>query len=224
MQVELLIHSKKTPFELMPQRRPVVVLDLDQTLIHSIPLPQAHQGTTAARLKHYAQEAGIHHRRATMPGQFVVYARPGLDEFLENVMAHCDVVIFTMASLGYAWWVIRTFILGSKAASRRKRILAVLTEPQCALSQAHAKAKGLPRSYTAASSPKWLSYLFDRHPELGLDPKRTVFLDDLESVQQANPEHAIFTPPFDVLKPGSGQDRYLWSVQGELVKRLRAYR
>jgi hypothetical protein len=203
--------------------RLVVVLDLDQTLIHSIPIHEA-QGTKAARLKQYAKEAGKHHRKATMPGQYVVYARPGLEEFLEAVMARCDVVIFTMASLGYAWWVIRTYILAGKPAERRKRILAVLTEPQCAQSQAHAKAKGLPRGREAASSPKWLSYLFDTHPELGLDKKYTVFLDDLTSVQKANPEHAIYTPPFDVLKPGAGEDRYLWNVQGELVKRLRAAR
>ena len=204
----------------MPRTRPVVVLDLDQTLIHSIPLSESHKPAIQARLKAYAREAGPYLRKSTMPGQYVVYARPGLDEFLDRVMAKCDVVIFTMASLSYAWWVIRTYILGSKPSQRRKHILAVLTEPQCTMSQTHAKVVGLPRNRIAASSPKWLSYLFDRHPELGLDKKYTVFLDDLVSVQQANPDHAVFTPPFDVLQAGSGHDRYLWQVQDELDKRL----
>jgi hypothetical protein len=193
------------------------VLDLDNTLICSVPLEQYNKTNVRLRLNQYAREAGVHSKRAYMHGLFMVYARPGLDEFLESVFEHFNVVIFSMASLSYAWWVIRKFILGSTpqiVSRRRKHILAVLSEPQCALSQQYASKKS-----STNGSPKYLEWLFREHPELKIDPKRTWFLDDLEVVRKANPIQAIYTPAFDVLKKDSGSDTFLWNVRDELKQK-----
>jgi hypothetical protein len=153
-------------------------------------------------------------RKVLMRGAFYVYARPGLEDFLHFVFSRFNVIIFTAASLPYAWFVIRHFILDNPrhTSQRRKHILAVLTEPQCTMSQSFAKEQGV-----QSNSPKFLSWLFKEHPEIKCDPKRMVFLDDLPSVRQANPQHCLYTPGFDVLKKGSGKDRFLSDVQGELV-------
>lgn len=190
--------------------RPTLILDLDATLICSVSVDDLQKHT--ARLKAYAKEAGPFYKHVRMRNQYEVIGRPGLDEFLEFAFTHFNVVIFTMASLPYAWWVITTFILNKDCAARRRHIIAVLTEPQCAKSQEYAKER---------TSPKHLSWLFDQHPELHCDPKRTFFLDDLECVRKKNPKQALFVPAFNVLKGGSGHDKFLWQIQAELIKRLR---
>jgi hypothetical protein len=191
-----------------------LVLDLDNTLICSVPVSEFHKPTVQAKIKAFKKESGPNYQHVYMPGAFHVYARPGLAEFISFAFQHFHIVIFTMASLPYAWFIIKHLILADKASERRKKILAVLTEPQCSLSQIHAKEK---------TSPKHLSWLFSQHPELNLDPRRTFFLDDLECVRKKNPQQAVYTPAFDVLKPSAGHDRFMWEVQGELVKRTRAH-
>ncbi|OHT11408.1 NLI interacting factor-like phosphatase family protein [Tritrichomonas foetus] len=64
----------------------VLVLDMDETLIHSSNIPP---------------HSSISFIKIGNPG-FYVYKRPGLDEFLEFVMQNFEVFIFTYGSMEYA--------------------------------------------------------------------------------------------------------------------------
>ena len=70
-------------------KRPLLILDLDETLV-------------------YGSEVVLHRPADFRVGQFHVYRRPGLAEFLRSTSAHYDLAVWSSASDGYVAAVART--------------------------------------------------------------------------------------------------------------------
>jgi RNA polymerase II subunit A small phosphatase-like protein len=66
----------------MASSRPLLILDLDETLIHG-------------------SESRLHRDADFRVGPFHVYRRPHLEEFLTGVAEHCSLAIWSSASSGY---------------------------------------------------------------------------------------------------------------------------
>lgn len=68
--------------------RPLLILDLDETLVHG-------------------SEAPLHRPADFTVGPFHIYKRPHVDSFLESTAVHYDLAIWSSASHGYVTHVVR---------------------------------------------------------------------------------------------------------------------
>lgn len=75
--------------------RPLLILDLDETLVHATEREFAH--ASDFRVAHYA-----------------VYRRPHLEAFLDDCFAHFDVAVWTSSSRSYATLVVAQIFAGRK--------------------------------------------------------------------------------------------------------------
>ena len=73
------------------------VLDLDETLISGIPKKQKH---TLKKLENY-----------NMDNYYTIYCRPHLQEFLDYVFEHFNVIIWTAASKDYCLFIVKNIVL-----------------------------------------------------------------------------------------------------------------
>ncbi len=71
--------------------RPLLILDLDETLIH-------------------ASEHKLEHKPHLVLGEYLVYKRPYLDEFLHESSRYFDLAVWSSASEGYVSGVVREVI------------------------------------------------------------------------------------------------------------------
>lgn len=71
----------------MPEDRPLLILDLDETLVHA-----------RTKLLSHAPDSSI--------APYVLYRRPGLDAFLQQVAAHYRLAVWTSSSPAYAQAVV----------------------------------------------------------------------------------------------------------------------
>lgn len=195
----------------MPSNDWTIVLDLDNTLLCSV--EDSKYAKSRAKLDEFMKsEGGKHSAHHWMRGAFHIYARPGLQDFLDFAFRNFRVIIWTAASCDYMWFIVRHFILtGKNAEARRNKIAGLFSDRHCEMSQQFMKE---------TDSPKHLPWMYRHFPELGIDPARTIFLDDHSQVQKHNPRQIIYTPAFEVLKGKPGDDRFMWDVQEAIKRRL----
>lgn len=97
----------------LPKQRPehsgrmTVVLDLDETLVHSIFLRDIHDlPTTTSKIikviKRLRKKCDLYLRNVGNYGDVFVFFRPGLYRFLKKLSVTCEVVLWTAACRSYA--------------------------------------------------------------------------------------------------------------------------
>lgn len=156
-----------------------VFLDLDNTLICSIPLTQVKNNPKYNYLPfdHIDMIDSV-----TPEGSYRVYSRPGLQQFLTYLFKFYNISVFTHADGEYASFVIQHIILRDNPERKLNYFLH--------------------REHTEMGIQKYggmknLRILWDEY-KLPLNPSNTVIIDDLDMVKQTNPYSCIKIVPFRI--------------------------
>jgi TFIIF-interacting CTD phosphatase-like protein len=174
-------------------KRGHVILDLDNTLI-----------SAEVMLDYPFHEVKMQRRAIQFPvydmdGFYIVFERPGLQEFLDDLFETYDVSVWTAATKDYALFVIDHILLQKPERS----LQSIMFSYHCKLSD------------TLYGSTKDLRLLWE-YFKLPYPPTRTVIVDDLEDVYKAQPERCIPIHAFEILKDESVEDTHLQNVRQQL--------
>lgn len=170
------------------------ILDLDQTLISAEDLEKYDKKANEKRSKKF--------RSHDMDGYYIVFERPGLQEFLDFIFSNYNVSVWTAASKDYALFIIDKIIVGNN----KNRILDwVFFSYHCDLSS---KLK---------NGTKDLSMLWDVYNIPGYNSNNTVIIDDYDEVYNTQPNNAILAPAFEYTKKKSYQDNFLEELRPKLI-------
>lgn len=155
---------------------PTIVLDLDQTLISSASIKEmAKIDENSDDFKHLKNLT-----RHEMTDYYIVFERPGLQEFLDYLFENFEVSVWTAASKDYALFIIDKVLLQGNPKRKLKHIFFSF---HCDISKHHHKK---------SKSLKILKQLF----KLDYDMKKTFIIDDLDEVYEAQNNNCLIAPPF----------------------------
>lgn len=156
-------------------RHPVnVVFDLDNTLIYSIPYAKFPRKRTS----HLHSKP--HH---VMDDEYVIFERPGLQEFLDYVFDHFNVSVWSAASPEYVEFIVEHVI----CTKPNRHVEYVLHSDNCEDCQ----------DYYGEQHFKNLHYLWDVHDLPGYGPLNTLIVDDLGWVKKTQPHSCIQIKAFN---------------------------
>lgn len=166
--------------------RPLVILDIDQTMIHSVNYDEYMVYKTFNNHRH----PRIDFRLILKDGSdFVVSIRPGLDEFLRYVFANFRVAVWTAAQKEYAHEVLQRIL----TPLQYHQLAFIFTSRECAWS----------KKYTGPTKPAYriLQLLPD------LDLSRTVLCDDNHLSTEDFAENTVLVQPYNVLESNADLDQ-----------------
>lgn len=178
--------------------KPTVFLDLDNTLISAEALsdfPFHKPGMKEKSLKFALHD---------MDNYYIVFERPGVQDFLDWLFQTCNVCVWTAASKDYALFIIDRIILKKPG----RRLWWFLFSHHCDL------------AYEKFKDDKRLKLVFDVFCLPNIDSKRCIIIDDRKDVFTCQPENAIHIKAFEILGEGSENDAELKNVKRELQERL----
>lgn len=169
-----------------------VFLDLDNTLICSEPLDSFDE----KKHKRKAEEFNFHN----MDNYYIVFERPGVQEFLDYLFENFNVSVWTAATQSYALFVIDNVILSQKG----RHLEYVLFSYHCDWSEK--RKRGI----------KGLDFLYEIVQLPGITKENTVIIDDLKEVSKINGENCISIKPFEFTERNSQNDNELQNVKNKL--------
>jgi len=181
-----------------PPDRINVFLDLDNTIINALEEHEREKLPIEFQ-NHFKYEDMIAYGMR-------VYARPGLEQFLDYLFDNFNVSVFTAAEARYALFIVNNFLL----TKPNRRVYYVLFRNHVDMAL---------KRYGGMKDLRMLFYIF-KLPNVY--PCNTVIVDDLEDVRQSNPDHTIQIKAFDVAKEDgeivyeSKDDKDLKRVEGIL--------
>jgi TFIIF-interacting CTD phosphatase-like protein len=170
------------------------ILDLDQTIISAEPVEEYNFASNKAKSKKF--------KFHDMDGYYIVFERPGLQDFLDYLFANFQVSVWTAASKDYAIYILNNIIL----AKPERKINYVFYSYHCDISKK--KMKGT----------KTLAMLWEVYGIPGFTENNTVILDDYDEVQNTQKENCLIAPPFEFQKTGSENDDFLKRLQPLLTE------
>ena len=169
-----------------------LLLDLDNTLISSEPLCTF----DSKKYKTKAIKFNFH----DMDDYYVVFERPGLQDFLDYAFANFDVSVWTAASREYGLFIIQNVIL----TKPDRKLELYLFSYHCDWSEKNKRGH------------KGLAMLWDDIEVPGFSPDNTVIIDDLSEIKEEQPCNAIHIKPFEFTDEGSQKDNELLKIQKKL--------
>lgn len=173
------------PSSLSSSAKPInIILDLDATVICSL-RPWEKQ---ASGLKGY-----------DMDNEFIVYERPGLQEFLDFLFKNFNVAVWTAASKEYALFIVDEILLQDKP---ERKMEFVLFDYHGELSDQF------------SDCPKDLDLVYRIFPSF--TSKNTIIIDDYEAVYMPQMCNSYPIPPFKAELPNAADDRELENLQRKL--------
>jgi TFIIF-interacting CTD phosphatase-like protein len=158
-----------------------IILDLDNTLISSVPYHRIGNTANSYRtlnLKHHVFE-----------NSYVIYERPGVQNFLDFLFKHFDVSVWSAATKEYVMFIVDNIV----CAKRGRRLKMVLHSAHCDMSRR-----------INPHSPKDLRFIWNNPRIHGFTHHNTFIIDDLPAVHAAQPQHCIAVPEFDVERDVAG--------------------
>lgn len=158
-----------------------IILDLDNTLISSVPYHRISNTANSYRT--------LHLRHHVFETSYVIYERPGVQTFLDFLFKNFDVSVWSAATKEYVMFIVDNIV----CAKRGRRLKMVLHSEHCDMSR-----KINPRT------PKDLRFLWHNPRIYGFTPDNTFIIDDLPAVFTAQPQHCIALPAFDVERDIAG--------------------
>jgi len=162
-----------------------VILDLDNTLIHSIGIKDINT------IPPFWRNKGT----KLLPGDFITFKRPHLEKFLTFLFDNFNVGVFTAASKDYAREIVWQFV--QKTPGRKVDFL---------LSRLELEAS---QQMYGADSMKKLNYIWDYLKVYDYYPCNTIIIDDNLYVKQSNYYNTLSVYPFFVTEDGSEDDSTL---------------
>jgi TFIIF-interacting CTD phosphatase-like protein len=138
-----------------------------------------------------------------MDNYYVIFARPGLQKFLDFLFANFNVSVWTAASKDYAMFIIEKMILMNKP---ERKLDYVFCSYHCKITD---KVK---------NGTKDLSILWDKYKLPGYNKNNTYILDDYDEVYETQPDNCIIAEPFYFTHEGSENDGFLPKLTRKLSK------
>lgn len=161
-----------------------VVLDLDHTLICALSADEE-RADHAVKFDYFDWK--------DMDGEFKIFARPGLDVFLDFLFANFNVSVWTAASQTYCSFIVQHFIL-----KPGRKLDYILFSHHCDESRringSHKDLRSLVRDFCLPSS-----YALDN----------TVIIDDSVEVNETQPGSCVPVRPFKFCDADSELDNVL---------------
>jgi TFIIF-interacting CTD phosphatase-like protein len=179
----------------MTQNKPKILLDLDATIISA----EADEEFDFKKSKKKAEKFKYH----DMDSYYIVFERPGLQEFLDFLFENFTVGIWTAASKDYALFIIEKIILAGK---KNRHIDWIFFSYHCDISK------------RLKSGTKDLRILWEEYQIPGYNKDNTVILDDYDEVYKTQLENCIIAAPFEFTDKGSEKDDFLKRLQPLLTK------
>lgn len=175
-----------------------VILDLDETLISAQPVkPEDENDKVDPIDPKKAKKFKFH----DMDGYYMVFERPGLQEFLDFLFDNFNVSIWTAASKDYALFVVDKIIL----AKPNRKLSHIFYSYHGRISK---KKK---------AGPKGLKLLWELYSIPSFNPKNTFIIDDLDKVLEGQEGHCISAKAFLFQDKDSEKDKFLPILQKELI-------
>ena len=171
--------------------KPVILLDLDQTVISA-------EATEDYKYDKAKASKFTYH---DMDGYYIVFERPGLQPFLDWLFENFTVSVWTAASKDYALFIVNKILL-----KKQKRKLDFI------FFSYHCDISSLKKSGT-----KDLTTLGDIFKLPGYSLKNTVILDDYSEVHNTQPGNCIIAHPFEYTSDKSTHDTFLTDLQPHLA-------
>lgn len=184
----------------MSSKQPRIFLDIDQTLLSAEPSEDYDYKENKTKSEKFTYH--------NMEDYYIVFERPGLQEFLEFLFKTYTVSVWTAASKDYALFVIDKIILKNKP---ERKLDYIFFSYHCDLSS------------LKKTGTKDLSTLWDIFKLPGYGGGNTVILDDYDEVHRTQPGNCIIALPFEFTADNSEKDEFLRKLQphlGELAKSI----
>jgi TFIIF-interacting CTD phosphatase-like protein len=208
------LRKKRSEMKKKKDNRPNLVLDLDNTLISSVPLKKL------KRISKVRQRIIETLRYNDAVGYYRIFHRPYLQEFLDYICSHFHVIVWTAASDEYAKYVVNKILKVRRDYDSdysmkhipKREIERTLTHKNCVDAQLHCNTKTM-------KDLRFLPTLSDQFSDCN-----TIIIDDMPNVKKVNKKNAIRAQYFDVEKPNSEADTFLIQVMNKLKTMLRQYK
>ena len=171
------------------------ILDLDQTIISGEPVEEYNIEKNKKKASKFRFE--------TMENYYIIFERPGLQQFLTFLFKNFNVSIWTAASKDYALFIIDKIII---AGNKDRKIDYVFFSYHCGISKKIKK-----------KSSKELSILWNYYKLPEYNENNTVILDDYtEDVYNNQKQNCIIAKPFEFKDDNSHKDKFLKDLQHKL--------
>ena len=182
-----------------------ILLDLDQTCIsaESLALDGEPAEFDFSNSDQLAKSKLFKYKN--MDDYYVVFERPGLQEFLDFLFENFNVSVWTAASKSYALFIIKEIILAGKP---ERKLDWIFFNYHCKISE---------RKTDNSKDLSLLSELY-KFPNYNLD--NTIILDDSDEVYSTQTKNCIIAPPFEFKDNDSHKDKFLQDLEEELRKVL----
>tara|TARA_B110000914_G_C15385072_1_gene409674 strand:+ start:59 stop:682 length:624 start_codon:yes stop_codon:yes gene_type:complete len=184
------------------KKRPCLILDLDETVIHSVSLDE--RNGLSKEEKKIMDTFKSHN----MDDYYTVLERPGLQEFLDFVFKNFNVSVWTAASKDYALFIVENIILGKQKSTNKRQLDWIMFSYHCDVSKKEKKGS------------KVLSLLWDFYDIKGCSPDNTIILDDHPDVYASQKNNCIHISPFDILNKDVETDDLLYKLKDHLTQTL----
>lgn len=182
-----LSNSKKTKYS--PSKKINVFLDLDETLLSA----KSYDEFDINEYKAKAKLFNFH----DMDGYYIIFERPGVQDFLDYLFKHYNVSVWTAASKDYALFVVKNIILANKP---NRKINYVFFDY-------HGK-----HANKRLGGMKNLRMLWEDLHLPGINKNNTILIDDNIRVYKTQPDLVIRAREFDFLKTNSEFDMFLYDL------------
>lgn len=150
-----------------------IVLDLDQTIISSEYLNKFKDATKSPHVSRL--------KSVKMMGEFIIFERPHLQEFLDFVFNNFNVSVWTAASRDYGLYIIEKFIL----TKPQRQIDFFFYSYHCNF------------CIKLENKLKPLSILWDGFGLMNYNKKNTIIIDDNADVYKSQPKNTYQIKQFD---------------------------
>lgn len=178
-----------------------IILDLDNTIIHSIPYKKMNKVPNNIDLE------------STDIGDFITFKRPNLDIFLDYLFKNFNVGVYTLGTKNYAEDIVWNFIQNKPG----RKVDFILAREDEIINTNLAKYAGL-------GLTKNLNFLWNDLKIYDYYPCNTFIIDDNPFVKATNPYNTIHINKFEVLKDNDQlnnictMDNLLLEVMKDLMK------
>lgn len=180
----------------MTTRKLNFLLDLDSTLISAKKERELKNITQAQRNKF------IIHNMKDSGGRvnYIVFERPGLQNFLTYLFNNYNVSVWTAASKDYAMFIIEKIVLGG---NKNRKLDYVFFSFHCDVSE----------DKSSSACTKDLTMLWNLYKMKGYTSLNTLILDDyIEDVYDKQKNNCIIAPVFDIVDNYNPGDKFLIDI------------
>ncbi len=182
--------------------KPNLFLDLDNTLLSAVPIEEI-------KWTDQNRELACEFPFYNMEDYYIVFERPGLQEFLDFIFENFNVSIWSAASKDYVLFIVDN-IIKTKPGRDLKYIMFSYHCDKCKKSK-----KG---------SIKLLDFLWDKYNLPGITKENTFIIDDNERVVKHNIGNVIHIKEFEFEDgPVCKEDRELYNIIPHMQRILEDY-